>query len=378
MNKEYLIIAGESSGDLHGSALMKEMLDQNKDLSFFGVGGNNMIDAGLTNIYHNKDLAFLGFAEVVKHIPFIKKVQKEIIEECKKRKITSAILIDYPGFNLGLAKKLHKIGVKIFYYISPQIWAWGGKRIHKIKKLVDKMIVVFPFEKELYENAGVDVEFVGHPLIERINEYKFTKKEEFFAVNGLNKTKEILLVMPGSREQEIEKIFPAAINAAKNLSRKFDLQIVVACASNIDEQKLLTLGGNSDFSVIKDSTYELLKYSKFGIIKSGTSTMEAGIFELPCVVVYVTSKLSYAIGKRLVKIDHIAMANIILGERVVDELLQEEVTENNIVKCSEKVLLDKSLYDQTKHKLSGIRKILGNKNASFEAASLILNVDGKK
>ncbi|MCF8266203.1 MAG: lipid-A-disaccharide synthase, partial [Melioribacteraceae bacterium] len=333
---------------------------------------------GLTNIYHNKDLAFLGFAEVVKHIPFIKKVQKEIIEECKKRKITSAILIDYPGFNLGLAKKLHKIGVKIFYYISPQIWAWGGKRIHKIKKLVDKMIVVFPFEKELYENAGVDVEFVGHPLIERINEYKFTKKEEFFAVNGLNKTKEILLVMPGSREQEIEKIFPAAINAAKTLSRKFDLQIVVACASNIDEQKLLTLGGNSDFSVIKDSTYELLKYSKFGIIKSGTSTMEAGIFELPCVVVYVTSKLSYAIGKRLVKIDHIAMANIILGERVVDELLQEEVTENNIVKCSEKVLLDKSLYDQTKHKLSGIRKILGNKNASFEAASLILNVDGKK
>ena len=193
-----------------------------------------MKEAGMHILYHIKRMAFLGFAEVVKHLPFIKQVQRELIKIVRENDISYAVLIDYPGFNLNFARKLKATGVKIIYYISPQIWAWGGGRIKKIKKLVDKMLVVFPFEEELYRKNDINVELVGHPLVERIDNYNFLSREELLHKFNLPE-KEILLVMPGSREHEVDKIFPEVIKGAVRIAADYDLQVIVACSTNFEE-----------------------------------------------------------------------------------------------------------------------------------------------
>ncbi len=325
-----MIIAGEASGDLHGASLINQLKNVNSTIKFYGIGGDKMIAEGLTADFNIKDMAFLGFTEIIKHIPFIKKVQKTLLNRIEKESISVAVLIDYPGFNLSIAKKMKELGVKIIYYISPQVWAWGKKRILKIKKLVNKMLVIFPFEKEIYEKAGISVDFVGHPLIERIADYNFLSKEKLYAKFSLDREKEILLIMPGSRIQEIKKIFPECIKAASRLSEKFHLQTVVACSNNINENIFQFLTENKNFHIIKDLNYDLMKYAKFGIIKSGTSTLEAGLFKLPSIVVYATSWTTYIIGKSLIRIKNIAMANILAGETIFPELIQKDVNSETI------------------------------------------------
>ena len=370
--EEILIIAGEVSGDLIGSGLVYQLKKINPSLKISGIGGEKMKDAGMELIFHINQMAFLGFWEVLKHYPFIRKVRNKILDRVADNKIKYAVLIDYPGFNLNIAPRLKKLGVKIFYYVSPQLWAWGSGRVKKIQKFIEKMLVIFPFEKDFYKNFSIDVEFVGHPLVERINNYSFLSKEELYKKLNLDKGKEILLLLPGSRKQEIERIFPEVIKAAKNLSDKFNLQIVVACSSNIDKNILNELSDNVKFTVASDVTYDLMKNSKFGIIKSGTSTLEAGYFTLPMVVVYKTSPASYLIGSNLIKIDKIAMANIILGEKLVPELIQSEVNEKIIFRQSEKILSNDSEYKRIKTRLGNIKNLLGETGASEKAARSIL------
>ena len=373
-NKNLMIIAGEISGDLHGSNLVSELLKIDPALNIYGIGGDKMKAAGMQLTYHINKMAFLGFAEVVKHIPFIRRVQKELMNIIRNKKIDTVVLIDYPGFNLSIAKKIKKPGVKIIYYISPQIWAWGGSRINKIRSLVDKMLVVFPFEEKLYNDNGVNVEFVGHPLLERIQEYNFLSKEKLFEKYNLEKGKEILLLLAGSREHEVKSIFPEVIKAAAKTANEFDMQIVAACSSNIDENVFKGLTEIKNFTVIRGHTYDLLKHSKFGIIKSGTSTLEAGLFELPMVIVYKTSLLTYAIGRRLIKVDRIGMVNIISGQKIVPELIQSEVNENSIYNECRAILADSNNYNSIKQKLGLIKEKLGTEGASARAASLINKV----
>ncbi len=373
-NKNLMIIAGEISGDLHGASLISEIKKIDPQITISGIGGDKMREAGMDLTYHLKRMAFLGFLEVVKHIPFIKAVQRNLIEEVKKKGIKTVVLIDYPGFNLSIAKKLHKLRIKIIYYISPQIWAWGGGRIKKIKKIVDKMLVVFPFEEKLYSDHDVKVEFVGHPLLERLRRFEFMPREKFFEKFGLDKNKEILLLLPGSREQEVKSIFPEMIKAAEKISDKFNLQTVVACSSNIDENIFRDLTTLKNLTFLRDNTYNLLKYSKFGIIKSGTSTLEAGLFELPMVIVYKTSPLTYLIGKRLVKVNSIGMANIISGENVVPELIQNDVTSDKIYSEVKSILSNDRVYESIKQKLGRIKEKLGTEGASERAARSIYEV----
>ena len=370
--EEILIIAGEVSGDLIGSGLVYQLKKINPSLKISGIGGEKMKDAGMELIFHINQMAFLGFWEVLKHYPFIRKVRNKILDRVADNKIKYAVLIDYPGFNLNIAPRLKKLGVKIFYYVSPQLWAWGSGRVKKIQKFIEKMLVIFPFEKDFYKNFSIDVEFVGHPLVERINNYSFLSKDELYKKLNLEKDKEILLLLPGSRKQEIERIFPEVIKAAKKLSDKFNLQVVVACSSNIDKNILTELSDNVKFTVASDVTYDLMKNSKFGIIKSGTSTLEAGYFTLPMVVVYKTSPASYLIGSNLIKIDKIAMANIILGEKLVPELIQSEVNEKIIFRQSEKILSNDSEYKRIKTRLENIKNLLGETGASEKAARSIL------
>ena len=370
-NPEVLIITGEVSGDLIGASLIRELKKLNGTLSFIGIGGDKMKNEGMEIIYHIDQMAFLGFAEVLKHLPFVKKVQKDLLEIVVRKRIRYAVLIDYPGFNLSLAKKLKARGVQIIYYVSPQIWAWGKGRMKKMKMLVKKMLVVFPFEKELYEKNGIDVEFTGHPIVERVNQYDFLTREELYNKFNLEKEKELLLIMPGSRKQEIKKIFPETIKAADRIADKFNLQIVVACSENMDEDIFNNFSASGKFQLIKGHNYDLMKNAKFGIIKSGTSTLEAGYFCLPMVIVYRTSFFTYFIGRQLIKLDRIGMVNIILDEKVVPELIQAEVIEKTIYSEAEKILSDKQTYDSIKRKLLNIKDKLSDSLASKNAAKII-------
>lgn len=370
--KNILVLAGEASGDLHGAALIKAMKAIDPSLSFYGIGGDEMKREGMELIYHINKMAFLGFVEVIKHLPFIKKVQTDVLKLVEEKNIQTCVLIDYPGFNLSIAKKLNSMERKIIYYISPQIWAWGKRRIHKIKKLVKRMLVLLPFEETFYKKAGVDATFVGHPLIERINNYSFVDRNEFFVQNNLDLQKEILLVLPGSRKQEVAKIFPSVIEGAIAVAKKFDLQVVVACSSNIDESTFEKLSLEKDYRVVKNKSYELFKYAKLGIIKSGTSTLEAALFGLPMVIVYKTSSLTYFIGKKLITLSNIGLANIIAGETIARELIQNDVnTKNILIECS-KLLSDSLLYKSISEKMKNLKEVLGNKNASKTAAEIII------
>jgi lipid-A-disaccharide synthase len=307
-------------------------------------------------------------------LPFIRQVQKKLIEVIKKENIGCVVLIDYPGFNLSIAKKLKPLGVKIIYYVSPQLWAWAKGRVKKVRRLVDKMLVVFPFEVDFYQKENVNVEYVGHPLVERIYQYEFLSKEEFFSKFALDRSKEILLVMPGSRKQEVKEIFPEIIKAAGRLAKNFNMQVVVARSKNIDEKYFQSVSGSNNFYLIEDFTYELMKYAKFGIVKSGTSTLEAGYFALPMVVEYKTKLLTYLIGKQLIKLDRIGMVNILLNEMVVPELIQNEADSENIFKTALAILSNQQAYQEVKHKLELVKEKLGGSGASKKAAGKVLEI----
>jgi len=371
-SKKLMIITGEVSGDLIGAALIKELKTLKPNLNIVGIGGDKMKSVGMELIYHSDQMAFLGFVEVVKHLPFIRSVQKKLIEVIKKESIKNVVLIDYPGFNLSIAKKLKALGVKVIYYVSPQIWAWAKGRIRKVKKYVDKMLVVFPFEVESYKKENIEVEYVGHPLPERVSRYSFLSKSEICKKFNLDEKKDILLVMPGSRKQEVKEIFPEAIKAAGRLSKKFNLQIVVARSKNIDENYLKDLSGSEKFVSIGGYNYELMKYSHFGIIKSGTSTLESGYFTLPMVIIYKTSSLTYLIGKQLVKLDYIGMVNILLEDKLVPELIQNSASSENIFKEASNILTSTQIYENMKLRLGEVKEKLGSEGASEKAARLIL------
>lgn len=372
-NTNILIIAGEVSGDLIGASLIKELRTAQPAINIFGIGGDKMIEAGMNMSFHINKLSFLGFVEVIRHLSFIKKVQREIIRLVKMKSISTAVLIDYPGFNLSIAKKLKALGLKIIYYISPQIWAWGSSRIDKIRSMVDKMLVIFPFEETLYQNNNVSVEFVGHPMLERIAAHKYLSRIELIKKYNLDDQKEILLLMPGSRKHEVEKIFPAGIEAAAKLSHEFNFQVVVACAQNMDTGIFRELSVKGDYTIVKENIFDFMNHSKFGIIKSGTATLEAGLHQLPMIIVYKTMWITYLIGKNLVKLESIGLVNILSGEKIIPELIQAEANSTSIYERSKIILTDKMLYQNIKNKLSELKEKLGTEGASKRAAKIILN-----
>lgn len=378
MPDSILIIAGEASGDLHGSSLIKELKTLAPEIELFGIGGVNMQKAGFESLYHSDKLNFMGFVEILRHIPFIKKVQKQLIEEVIKRNTKYAILIDYPGFNLSIAKKLKRLGVKIFYYISPQVWAWGQGRVKKIKKLVSKMFVLFPFEEVFYKQKGIDAEFVGHPLISKLNDHNFLSKAELFEKLGLDKSKEILLLLPGSRKHEVSFIFPEIYSAAEKISEQFNLQLVVAGSSTIENGFIKQIVKSDKYKIISGFTYDLMKHSKFGIIKSGTSTLEAGLLGLPMIIVYKANYLSYLIGMFLIKVKNIGIINILSGKTIVPELLQSQVNETNIVNIISELLSDENKINLMKQELSRLSQKLGEKNSSRITAQKIIDYINEK
>jgi lipid-A-disaccharide synthase len=367
-----MIISGEASGDLHGSGVVKELKKLDKDIDIFGIGGNKMQAAGMELVYHSKELSVMGFVEVLKKLPVIRSVEKTLETLLQKRRPDALLLIDYPGFNLRFAKKAHKLGIKIFYYISPQIWAWHRSRIKQIKNLITKMFVVLPFEIDIYRKAQVDVEFVGHPLLDVIGTPQ--ARPEFCARYGLDKSKPIIGLFPGSRKQELDNIFPTMLQAVEELRTKFNAEIVVGAASALEGDYIKSfLDENTGVRIIQNATYDLMKNSDVAVVTSGTATLETACFQTPMVIVYKTSWLTYLIGRLLVHIKHIGLVNILAGKTIVPELIQHKANAYRIAKEAGKYLADKAYCENTRQELSVIFKKLGQPGAASRVAEKILN-----
>lgn len=362
-----LIIAGEASGDMHGAGFVREFLKIQPDCRFFGLGGDRMAEAGVDPAYHIKSLAFLGFWEVLKNIRFINNVEKEILSLVDELQPKMAVLIDYPGFNLRLAPKLKKRGIKIFYYISPQIWAWGEKRVKKIKENVDMMATIFEFEKDIYERAGVLVKWVGHPLIDTVK-ISLTE-EEFRHKLSLEENDIIIGLYPGSREQEVKKILPEMLSALKIVKNK-NIKGFISKSPTLDESVYREIIDryNINVPVLENVNYELMAHAKMNIVCSGTATLECAIIGTPFVVVYKTSFVTYFIARNLIKIPDIGLVNVVAGKRIVPELVQNDCVAENIADIAMKYLEDDKYYQLVKEQLSHIKSKLGDSGAAIRAA----------
>lgn len=364
------MIAGEASGDLHGSGVVRELKRLNPNLEIFGVGGDRMRAAGMQLIYHVNELNFMGFAEVLRHLPIIRSVKRALEMVLKFRKPDAVLLIDYPGFNLPFAATAKRNGVKVVYYISPQVWAWHRSRIKRMRGVVDTMLVIFPFEVDLYRKEGVDAEFVGHPLLEVLRSN--LDRKGFFKRYGLDPNKKLLGLFPGSRLQEVENIFPEMLKAARVIEREHGMQAAVAVAPTLDEKQLQPFYNLEGIHLIKDASYEVMAHSDFALVTSGTATLEMALFGTPMVVVYKTSWPTYLIGRALVRIKNIGLVNIVAGKRIVPELIQHRATGANLAREALKILRDESVLATMRGDLSKVKEQLGEVGASRRVAERVL------
>lgn len=372
MVKKVMIIAGEASGDLHGSGVVRELKRLSPNVKIFGVGGENMKREGMELTYHVNELNFMGFVEVLKHLPVIKSVQRTLEELLRLRKPEVVVLIDYPGFNLRFAPIAKRFGAKVVYYISPQVWAWHKSRVKKMRGIVDTMLVIFPFEVELYRREHVDAEFVGHPLLEGLK--AGLDRQGFCKRYGLNSGKKILALLPGSRPQEIENIFPAMLGAARIIARHMDMEIVVGIAPTLEEQYFKTFYNVDGVHFVKGASYEVMGSADFAIVTSGTATLETALFGTPMMVVYKTSWLTYLIGRMLVQVKNIGLVNIVAGKQIVPEFIQHRATASNLADEAMKILRDETLIVTMKAELGKVREKLGEIGASRRVAERILQM----
>jgi lipid-A-disaccharide synthase len=361
---KYYLIAGEASGDLHAANLMRELkvVDTNAQFRFWG--GNKMQAQGGELIKHYKDLAFMGFAEVVMNLRTILRN----ISFCKKDILAYqpdvVILVDYPGFNLRIAKFLKKQGIKVFYYISPQIWAWKEGRVHGIKKTVDKMYVILPFEEAFYKKWNYLVDFVGHPLLDALAQRR--PDGQFLQRNGLS-NKPLIALLPGSRKQEIQRMLPILLSVVHRFP---EYDFVVAGLSHIEPKFYEQAAKNQPYKLVTDQTYALLEHSQAALVTSGTATLETALLNIPQVVCYKGGTLSYLIAKQVIKVPYIALVNLIMDRKVVEELIQNDLTESRL-ETTLNELLQPAKRTQMHQDYGLLRKKLGGPGASARAAQLM-------
>jgi len=360
------IIAGEESGDIHGAKLVQEIKKLNPGIKFIGHGGDKMKAAGVDIIEHISKLSFVGFTEVLKHLPFIRRVMNNTIRQIKITKPSRIILIDYPGFNLNLAKKIQGLKITITYFILPQVWAWKENRAFKINNFTDQALSIVPFEKDWFKERGIDIDFIGHPFVDL--EKPKVRKKDFFLKHSLETNKPLLTLLPGSRQQEIDRHWPILLKVVNNLHGIFpNLQFILGKAPNV------IISGIPKYVNIEETNVRLaMAYGDAGFIASGTATLEAAVLGLPAIVCYKTSGITYWIGKRLAKVKYLSLINLIAKRQIVPELLQEKMTPEALIKAIIPLLSDtperKKMIDGYKY----IAKGLGNPGVYSRAAKLIV------
>lgn len=371
--KKLYIIAGEASGDLHGSNLIKALFKAEPDLEIRAWGGDWMEEAGATIVKHYKDLAFMGFLEVLMNLRTILNNLKFCKSDIENFNPDAIILIDYPGFNMRIAEWAHQKGIKVLYYISPQVWAWKKNRVFKIKKTVDKMYVILPFEKDFYAQYDVDVEFVGHPLLDEIENYKKTAISlvDFKVKNNLPENP-IIALMPGSRKQEISQMLPKMLSVVEHFP---DYQFVIGASISIDDEFYQPYLIDDKVSLVRHQTYNLFNLANAGLVTSGTATLEAAIFGMPEVVCYRGSAISIAIARQLIKIKFISLVNLIMDKEVVKELIQSDLNTKNLVNQL-KLILNPVYSQKLEQNYSELRQKLGGSGASEKVANAMLKTLG--
>lgn len=365
---KYYIIAGEASGDLHASNLMKEIKIKDPNAEFRCWGGDLMQAQGATIVKHYRDLAFMGFAEVIMNLRTIMTNLSFCKKDIAAYQPDCVIMVDYPGFNLQVAPFIKSLAIKIYYYISPQIWAWKTGRVHKIKKLVDKMFVILPFEEEFYQRYDYKVDFVGNPLLDSLDNLPEVNVNEIKQKYGLD-DRPIIAVLPGSRTQEIKVKLPLMLSVEKDFP---DYQFVVAGAPSQPIANYKAIAGEN-LKIVENQTYDLLRMSHAALVTSGTATLETALLKVPEVVCYKGNALSYEIGKRVVKnIQFISLVNLIMDREVVKELIQYDLTYENI-KHELHLILNTPKRDQILNDYDALYHKLGGVGASKRTATLIVN-----
>lgn len=371
-----LIIAGEPSGDLHGEGVVRELLQEKPELQIWGIGGQRMAQAGQEQLYTTREMAIIGFSEVVRHLPFILRVMRELEDEVKRRRPDCAILIDYPGFNLRFARRLKKLGISVLYYIAPQVWAWGKGRVRKMVGLVDRMAVVFPFEEAIFRTAGIPTTFVGHPLMEglvpELEEKQFLHR--IAAVRG----GKVLGLLPGSRGQEVERLLPRMLQTAAAVRERVEeLTVVIARSRNLPDtlyDRIIMHGNVPGVHVLENATYAVMRYSTACLVASGTATLETACFQTPMVVVYRVSPLSYQIGKRLVKLERIGLVNIVGEGDIVPEFIQDRFQPERVAPVLLDILENETTALEYRERLADVREKLGTPGASKRVAKMALEL----
>jgi len=370
-----LIVAGEASGDLHGAHLVREMKAIDPSLSFCGVGGRNLEAEGVRLIARSSEMAVVGFTEVFSKLRFIAGVFFRLRGMLRAEKPDLLILVDYPDFNLRLAAAAKDAGVPVFYYISPQVWAWRRNRIHRIRQVVDRMAVILPFEKEVYAEMGVDVDFVGHPLLDAVNRSR--SRTEALAAFGLRDARPIVALLPGSREKEVTSLLPEMAGAAGILVRDFPgTQFVLPLAETVDPALVQDIlrGHAAPVTVLPGQMYDAVGISDAAMVASGTATLETALLGTPMVIAYRISPLTAAVGRRVIRVKHIGLVNLIAGKTLVPELVQDDANAARLAAEVKAILADRQRSDVMRSELAAIRRKLGEPGAARRAAELAVDL----
>jgi len=370
--KKILIIAGEASGDLHGSNLVKALKEQDPSLDIYGVGSRNMREAGVRMLADASSISVVGATEVLTHIGAIYGVYAKLKRFLRDERPDLLILIDFPDFNIMTGKAARKLGIPVLYYISPQVWAWRKGRINTIAKLVRSILVVFPFEVDLYRPTGIDVRFVGHPLADVVAS-KYTR-EEARSQLGLAQDRRTIAILPGSRRKEIMHLLPDLLRAAGIIRERFpDVQFALPVAPTLERNFVKRFVDESGVpvTVIDGRVYDVLRASDAAMVTSGTATLETGLMAIPMVIAYRASRITYWIGRLLVSVKNFGLVNIVAGRTVVPELLQDEATPERIAEEIGAIIADPEKHRRITEELVRVRTVLGEGGASRRAAAVV-------
>jgi lipid-A-disaccharide synthase len=367
--QQILISAGEASGDMYAARLARAIASRT-GAHLFGIGGQKMREAGVEIIADASEIAVVGITEVLQRLPAVWRAWRRLEREAVRRKPALAITVDSPGFNFGLARRLKKHGVQCVYFISPQIWAWRPGRMRWIRQRFERVLVIFPFEEEIYRKAGVTVNFIGHPLVDSVR--ATMTREQFCAKFGLDARQQILALLPGSRPSEIRRNLPIILEACKGLVENRSLQIVLAAAPGLEAKSFnANKSPDTPVTIVESATYDALAAADCAIVSSGTATVEAALLGTPMVVVYRLSRLTALIARRLVVTHLFAMANLILGRAAVPELIQEKFTAEALRAEVSGLLNSREARDQQKRDLAEVKAKLGPGGAIERAADII-------
>ncbi len=363
-----MCIAGEASGDQYGARVIREFRRMHPDAEFFGIGGDLMKAEGMELLFHIHETSIMGFIEVAKRLPFIRRMFNRCELMLVKRSPHAVLLIDYPGFNLRFARMVRKRGIKVVYYISPQVWAWGKNRARKMVDLVDHLAVVFPFEKEIFSRIGIPTTFVGHPLLEILQPYD---RKAFFDFHSLPDSKPLLALLPGSREQEIRRLLPLMLQSAELVQAHARCSIAIGMSSLPEELYSQYLQGYDNVMLLRDSTHALMQHAHAAIVTSGTATVEIAYYETPMAIVYKAAPINYMIGKHLVNVDFIGMANILAGKQVAPELIQDDATPDAVAEAVVPYFVGRDEREKAIEGLKLVKQNMGTPGASQRVAAIL-------